>query len=217
MKTMYKYQWWMKWIYPSLIWKINTTSKEIYLTFDDGPHPEITPWVLDQLKAYDAQATFFCVGQNVERYPDVFERIKEEGHLTGNHTYDHSNGWKTKNHHYLASIKRCDNLFGAFHFRPPYGKIKRSQIKHISKRHQIVMWTVLSGDFDRSLTGKQVSFNTIQHTKEGSIVVFHDSEKAFERLKVALPEVLNHFTNIGYTFLTLPLTNRFQSKFTPIT
>lgn len=207
----------MKLFYPSLIWKVNTSNKEIFLTFDDGPHPEITPWVLDLLAEYNAKATFFCIGKNVEKHPAVFNRIKEEGHLAGNHTYDHSNGWKTKNHHYLTSIKKCDNLFGAYHFRPPYGKIRKSQIKHINKRHQIVMWTVLSGDFDKNITPKECSYRTIQHTRKGSIIVFHDSEKAFDSMKVALPEVLNHFSALGFAFQVMPLNTNKKKKITPIT
>ena len=193
----------MRWIYPSLLWEIKTSRKELFLTFDDGPDPEVTEWVLDELKKYNAKATFFCVGKNVKTNPKIFERILKEGHTVGNHTYDHLNGWKTDLSKYITNIKKCGNLFGTKYFRPPYGKITRKQIRKVPSRYKTVMWTLLSGDFDKNLTAEQCVFNVIQFSKKGSIIVFHDSPKSWEKLKHILPKVLNHFKNVGYEFSEL--------------
>lgn len=185
----------MKWWYPSLIWDVKTHRKEVYLTFDDGPHPEVTPWVLDQLKAHNAKATFFCVGENVEKYPEIFERILAEGHIVGNHTYNHANGWASDYDRYLVSVKKCGHVFGSQLFRPPHGRIKRKQIRKIRARYKIIMWTLLSGDFDPSISPTECAYNTVQYTEPGSIIVFHDSEKSKKTLYGALPKILNHFSN----------------------
>lgn len=185
----------MKWWYPELIWEIKTTKKEIYLTFDDGPDPEVTPWVLDQLKAHQAKATFFCVGENVEKYPEIYKRILAEGHTVGNHTYGHLNGWKTSYDKYIVSVKKCSHVFGAHLFRPPHGRISKRQIKKLKKRYKIIMWSLLSGDFDNTISSAECSYNTVQYSEPGSIVVFHDSQKCKKTLFEALPKILNHFSN----------------------
>lgn len=185
----------MKWWYPELIWEIKTTKKEIYLTFDDGPDPEVTPWVLDQLKAHQAKATFFCVGENVEKYPEIYKRILAEGHTVGNHTYGHLNGWKTTYDKYIVSVKKCSHVFGAHLFRPPHGRISKRQIKKLKKRYKIIMWSLLSGDFDDTISSAECSYNTVQYSEPGSIVVFHDSQKCKKTLFEALPKILNHFSN----------------------
>lgn len=185
----------MKWWYPELIWEIKTTNKEIYLTFDDGPDPEVTPWVLDQLKAHQAKATFFCVGENVEKYPEIYKRILAEGHTVGNHTYGHLNGWKTSYDKYIVSVKKCSHVFGAHLFRPPHGRISKRQIKKLKKRYKIIMWSLLSGDFDNTISSAECSYNTVQYSEPGSIVVFHDSQKCKKTLFEALPKILNHFSN----------------------
>lgn len=185
----------MKWWYPELIWEIKTTNKEIYLTFDDGPDPEVTPWVLDQLKAHQAKATFFCVGENVEKYPEIYKRILAEGHTVGNHTYGHLNGWKTSYDKYIVSVKKCSHVFGAHLFRPPHGRISKRQIKKLKKRYKIIMWSLLSGDFDDTISSAECSYNTVQYSEPGSIVVFHDSQKCKKTLFEALPKILNHFSN----------------------
>ncbi|MBL55723.1 MAG: polysaccharide deacetylase family protein [Flavobacteriales bacterium] len=195
MKYIYKTRWWMKWWYPELIWEIKTTKKEIYLTFDDGPDPEVTPWVLDQLKAHQAKATFFCVGENVEKYPEIYKRILAEGHTVGNHTYGHLNGWKTSYDKYIVSVKKCSHVFGAHLFRPPHGRISKRQIKKLKKRYKIIMWSLLSGDFDDTISSAECSYNTVQYSEPGSIVVFHDSQKCKKTLFEALPKILNHFSN----------------------
>lgn len=200
----YKSRWWMRLLYPSLTWKIKTTNKEIFLTFDDGPEPVITPWVLDTLSKYNAKATFFCIGNNVTKHPEVYQRIIDEGHLTGNHTYNHENGWKTDYKEYIESVKKCEHTFGSIFFRPPYGKIKFRQIRKIKKRFQIIMWTVLSGDFDKTISKESSLDTTLKYSEKGNIIVFHDSLKAEEKLKYILPKVLEELTNKGYIFNSLP-------------
>lgn len=192
-----KTPWWLKKIYASCIWQINTTQKNIYLSFDDGPHPIATPFVLDELKKYNAKATFFCIGKNVVLYPEIYKRIIAEGHAVGNHTYHHLNGWKTKNDIYIENISSAKKHIDSILFRPPYGRISFQQLKILSNLQQpfkVIMWSVLSGDFDKGITGNKCLNNVIQHTRKGSIVVFHDSEKALEKIRFVLPKVLKYFT-----------------------
>ena len=195
---------WLPAFYPKCTWNIPTKEKVIYLSFDDGPHPEATPFVLAQLKKYNARATFFCIGNNVLKHPNIYESILQAGHRVGNHTYDHLNGWKTDAATYLENIKSASNLIVSNLFRPPYGRISRNQLKNIAADktmpQQIIMWDVLSGDFDVQLSGEQCARNVIKHAQPGSIVVFHDSAKAWDRLQVALPLVLDYFSNLGYRF-----------------
>lgn len=189
---------------PGLIWKMSADQKEIFLTFDDGPIPEVTPWVLDILKTYNAKATFFCVGDNVRKYPEIFQQVIEEGHMVGNHTQNHLSGWSTENISYFHNIRHCARMVQTGLFRPPYGKLKPSQVQFLQRHYRIIMWDVLSGDFDRDLKPEDCSQNVIQHAGAGSIVVFHDSLKAETNLRYALPKVLDHFTNEGFTFNSLP-------------
>ena len=195
---------WLRALYPACTWKMPSADKVIYLSFDDGPHPEATPFVLDQLKKYHAKASFFCIGKNVLSYANIYEQILQEGHVVGNHTYDHLNGWKTDTVTYLDNIKSASNLIVSNLFRPPYGRISRTQLKKIAVEktmpQQIIMWDVLSGDFDVQLSGEQCARNVIKHAQPGSIVVFHDSAKAWERLQIALPDVLDYFSDLGYRF-----------------
>lgn len=191
-------------LFPGLIWKMPARHNDIYLTFDDGPIPEVTPWVLDTLKEFDARATFFCVGDNVRKYPEVFNRVIEEGHNVGNHTFNHISGWATENISYFNNIRHCARMVNSHLFRPPYGKVKPSQVQFLQRHYQIVMWDVLSGDFDRDLSPEDCLQNVIQHADAGSIVVFHDSLKAEANLRYALPRVLEHFAAKGFTFQALP-------------
>lgn len=205
MKYFIKTPWWLKKIYSSYIWSVDTKEKILYLTFDDGPHPLATPFVLDELKKYNAKATFFCIGKNVLAEPGIYKRIIEEGHAVGNHTYHHLSGWKTKNDIYLADIAEAAKYIDSILFRPPYGRItffQASNIKSVLKdtSAKIIMWDVISGDFDESLTGEQCLQNVILNAGKGSIIVLHDSKKAFTRLEFFLPAVLNFFDKKGYRF-----------------
>jgi peptidoglycan/xylan/chitin deacetylase (PgdA/CDA1 family) len=183
---------------------MNGNQKTIYLTFDDGPIPEVTPWVLDTLRRFNAKATFFCVGDNVRKYPDVFDKVIEEGHSVGNHTFNHLSGWATENISYFHNIRHCARMVPSGLFRPPYGKMKPSQVHFLQRHYRIIMWDVLSGDFDKDIKPEGCAQNVIQHAGPGSIVVFHDSLKAELNLRYALPQVLEHFTSLGYSFQSLP-------------
>ena len=189
---------------PHVRWNMDRRQPNIYLTFDDGPIPELTPWVLDTLAQYNAKATFFCVGENIKKHPNITKQNIKEGHTIGNHKFNHLNGWKTLTHVYLNNFQEFENE--ALHtnlFRPPYGKIKSAQRRQIIKTHEIVMWDVLSGDFDESLSPEKCAHNVIKNTKNGSIIVFHDNIKATPRLKVALPQTLAHFSEKGFAFCSL--------------
>lgn len=190
--------WWLKKIYPHCIWHIPVQDKTIFLTFDDGPHAEATPFVLEQLKRFNFKATFFCIGKNVIEHPDIFQRIKNEGHSVGNHTMNHANGWKTNNDKYLKEITEANTVIHSNLFRPPYGRIKKSQIKEIQNMN-FIMWSVLSGDFDTQIDGMACFKNTTRNIKPGCIIVFHDSAKASPRLKVALPMMLKWMQENGYS------------------
>lgn len=199
-----KTPWLARVLFPSFLWRVNTKQKEVYLTFDDGPHEVVTPWVLDQLKQYNARATFFCIGKNVVAHPDIYDRILAEGHAVGNHTHNHMNGWKVTTREYIGDVSKASKFIHSNLFRPPYGKIKLSQSRQIaSAMHQqkarIVMWDVLSADFDLSISAEQCLQNVLQHYTTGSVIVFHDSEKAFTHLKYTLPLVLKHLHSRGYT------------------
>ena len=191
-------------LFPGLIWKMSGQQKSLYLTFDDGPIPEVTPWVLDILKEFQAKATFFCVGDNVRKHPGVFDLVLEDGHSIGNHTHNHLSGWATENISYFHNIRHCARLVPSNLFRPPYGKMKPSQVQFLQRHYRIIMWDVLSGDFDRDLTPHACSQNVINNAGPGSIIVFHDSLKAETNLRYALPKVLEHFSSLGYTFNALP-------------
>lgn len=189
--------------YPSLCWQKKSNTKTIHLTFDDGPHPEITLQVLDFLDQYNAKATFFCVGENVQRFPDIFDEVKNRGHKVGNHTYNHLNGWKTSFRDYLNNVHKCNNLVKSNLLRPPYGKISFAQISALKKEFQIVMWSVLSYDFDRETSPEQCFCYATKKTESGSIIVFHDSVKASKNMLQTLPKVLKHYSDLGFSFSTL--------------
>jgi len=193
----------IKLFYSSLIWDKKEGKKIIYLTFDDGPTPGVTNIILDELKKYNAKATFFCIGDNIEKTEDLFNRIKEEGHAVGNHSFDHLNGWKTNNKEYLQNIEKCQSLTQTRLFRPPFGKIKLSQINKLLPNYKIIMWSILSADFHLKISPEKCLKRVLKHTKGGDIVVFHDSDRAKENVLYSLPIVLEHFTNSGYKFEAL--------------
>ena len=222
-----------RYLFKGIIWNIPTKEKKIYLTFDDGPTPEITEWTLSILKKYNAKATFFCIAKNIEKYPEIFQKIISDDHSIGNHTYDHPNGWKTNTKEYLENVEKCNKVIGnqfsvtskqekrktgGLHtkyriqntlFRPPYGKITYLQYSKLKdpplggRGASIVMWDVLSGDFDQKISGEKCFNNVRENAKEGSVVIFHDSEKASKNLFYALPETLEFFLGKGYSFEAL--------------
>jgi len=194
-------------IFSNYTWKIATNKKEIYLTFDDGPIPEITPWVLNTLSKFNAKVTFFCVGDNVQKHPRIFKQILDQKHAVGNHTFNHLEGWKTNTEAYLNNIEKTEELIqNSKIFRPPYGKIKPKQAKFlINKGYQIIMWDVLSADYNQTISQKKCYQNVIKNAANGSIIVFHDSEKAFKNLEYTLPKVLAYFTEKGFVFKALSI------------
>jgi peptidoglycan/xylan/chitin deacetylase (PgdA/CDA1 family) len=194
--------WLLKRIYPSALWRMPTREKKVYLTFDDGPHPTATPYVLEQLRAFNAKATFFCLGKNVAQYPELYKRILMAGHATGNHTYNHLNGWKTPDKQYFEDILSARKLIDSNLFRPPYGRITRWQLSQLEERPALqmraVMWTILSGDFDTSISSERCLENVIRPLMTGAIIVFHDSEKALPHVTATLPKVLSYLEGNGY-------------------
>ncbi|PZF71390.1 polysaccharide deacetylase family protein [Taibaiella soli] len=199
-----KMPWYLKILFPrGLTWKIPKGNKPtVYLTFDDGPHPTITPFVLDRLQQHDAKATFFCIGKNVVEHPEVYQRILDEGHTVGNHTQNHKNGWKTDTDEYIRNIIEAAKHIDSKLFRPPYGRIKYPQAKFLLQANppwKIIMWGVLSEDYDQQITPEQCLKNVLMHIEPGSIVVFHDSEKAWDRLSYALPRVLQFCKEKNWT------------------
>jgi peptidoglycan/xylan/chitin deacetylase (PgdA/CDA1 family) len=182
-------------LFPELIWRFKGKEQadhnHVYLTFDDGPTPGVTSWVLDTLRQYEAKGTFFCLGKNVEKHPDIYKQIIEEGHSVGNHTYSHLKGWQMDNTEYFNDIELAGNFISSNLFRPPYGRFKTSQIKYLSENYQIVMWDVLSQDYSTTVSPDKVLTNVLENVREGSIVVFHDSVKAEPNLTSVLPRVLD--------------------------
>lgn len=195
--------WWLRKFFPGCIWDIKTKEKVIYLTFDDGPHPVITPFVLDTLKEYNAGATFFCIGDNVRKFPETYQQVIDSGHSIGNHTMHHINGWKYADKDYLSDVHQAKTYINTSLFRPPYGRVKRSQIKQLSNADNqlsVIMWSVLAGDWVADLNPQKCFEQVRDNIYPGCIVVFHDSEKANERMRYALPKVLEYFTGLGYQF-----------------
>lgn len=199
--------WWIRWMYPRGIWRMPTKEPKVYLTFDDGPHPTITPWVLDLLRSFQAKATFFCIGNNVAQFPEVFHSILSDGHRVGNHTYDHVNGWKTDNDSYLENVMKAQGLIDTNLFRPPFGRIRRGQAKNIRKTlpgMKIIFWDLLSADFDVAIESEACIENVIKRLRPGTIIVFHDSEKAFPRLERCLPVIIETMYKKGYKMEAIP-------------
>ncbi len=189
--------------FPNFTWRIPTKEKVLHLTFDDGPTPEVTPWVLEQLAAYNAKATFFAIGENIIQYPELFEEVKSAGHAVGNHTHTHLNGWATDSIPYFHNVRHCARLVQSSLFRPPFGRLKPKQAQFLQRHYRIVMWDVLSGDFDPNISSEKCLNNVTKNAKPGSIVVFHDNQKAKDKLIDTLPKVLDHFSNLGYQFEAL--------------
>jgi peptidoglycan/xylan/chitin deacetylase (PgdA/CDA1 family) len=195
----------MRKIFYGFTWKITTYKKIVYLTFDDGPTPEVTNWVLDLLKKYNAKATFFCIGENIALNPELFEKVQHDGHSIGNHTYNHLNGWHSQTESYLQNIELCENTITKFSiantknqklFRPPYGKVTPKQFMWLKEKgYKIIMWDILSADFDTTILPEKCAENVLKNIQPGSIIIFHDSLKASKNLKYALPLTLEYLQN----------------------
>ncbi len=199
--NFYSAPFWIRAIYPQgLIWGVPTKQREVFLTFDDGPVPEVTPLVLSILKKYNVKATFFCVGENVDKHPEVFDLLLKDGHAIGNHTYHHVKAWKTDINSYLSEVEQCNQLVKSNLFRPPHGQITRKISKILRKEYRIIMWSALSGDYDKKLSKDQCLANAVNNTRPGSVIVFHDSMKARERMEYALPLYIEYCMKNGYTF-----------------
>ncbi len=203
-------------IFANYIWEMPSGSKTLYLTFDDGPTPEITNWTLDILDKYKAKATFFCIGKNVSQHPEIFKNIQNKGHKIGNHTNNHIKGWRTSTKNYLANIKEAQKVIdlqqnktdsrSQILFRPPYGQIRPKQGKALAELgYKVIMWNVLAFDWDKDVTKEKCLENVISNAKEGSVIVFHDSVKAEKNMRYALPKVLEHFSKKGYTFKSIEI------------
>lgn len=199
-----KTNWLIKTLFPKYVWDIPNRDNKVYLTFDDGPTPEVTQWTLDQLAQFDMKATFFCIGNNIKNHPEIFNEIIKSGHAIGNHTFNHVNGWQTETPTYLENVKRCEESIRSQNantsiFRPPYGKIKRVQVAKMKKMgYNIIMWDVLSADFDQNITPEKCLKNVIENVASGSVIVFHDSLKAYKNLQYALPKTLAFLKEKGF-------------------
>lgn len=206
MSLWVKTNWLVRWIFPKYVWSIPNNEKKVFLTFDDGPTPEITEWVLAELRNYNAKATFFCIGDNIRKYPEIFQKVVSENHSIGNHTFNHLKGWKTSTKDYIENAKRYETEHYKLSaencnlFRPPYGKIKLSQSKKLRKMgYKIIMWDVISFDFDHTISKEKCLENVLQNIESGSIIVFHDSKKAWENLEYVLPKTLKFLNEKGFT------------------
>ena len=184
-------------LFPNYLWNKSRKKPYVYFTFDDGPIPKVTPWVLDTLKSYNMHGTFFCVGDNVRKHSKIYNRLIAEGHSIGNHSYSHKSGWGSDVEKYLDDVELCSSFVQSDLYRPPYGRLKPLQAKAIRDQYQIVMWDVLSGDFDQNITTEQCYQNVIQNLKPGSIIVFHDNIKSFVTLKEVLPRVMEYCQSRG--------------------
>lgn len=196
--------WLLKSLYQDITWAIRSDKPVLYLTFDDGPTPEVTQKVLELLAHYKAGATFFCIGRNVERHPDIFRQIIDAGQVTGNHTYSHLKGWHVRNRQYFEDIDLAAQFIPSGLFRPAYGMITPSQVRQLKQQYRIVMWDIMSYDFDYGTNPEQCLNNVIQYARPGSVIVFHDSFKAAEKVLYALPRVLEYFGEKGYEFRSIP-------------
>ena len=201
-----KSPWILKKYFSECTWNIKTNEKILYLTFDDGPHPEATSFVLEQLKNFNAKATFFCIGKNVKEHFEIYKQIISDGHRPANHTFSHLNGWKTNDEIYVRDIEKAAEIIDSDLFRPPYGRITKFQIKVLQQQKinlKTIMWDVLSGDFDTSIQPENCYLNVINNAKPGSIILFHDSAKALQNIRYALPKVLEYYSEKGFKFHSL--------------
>lgn len=193
-----------------LIWRIDTEKKEVFLTFDDGPHPEVTPWIIQLLQQFNAKATFFLVGENAMRYPEVVQQLIAQGHHLGNHTFNHLKGWNEKNFTYYKNTLACENEFTSSLFRPPHGRITRDQHRALNQRYKIIMWSLLARDYNPSVSPNYIIKTVSENTTNGEIIVFHDSDKAAANLKNSLPQILKNLSDQGFQFSAIPYTVQYS-------
>jgi peptidoglycan/xylan/chitin deacetylase (PgdA/CDA1 family) len=191
--------------YPGLTWKLPGDRKVLYVTFDDGPTPGVTSAVLEILERFGARATFFCIGRNAERHPEILREIIAKGHALGNHTYSHLKGWFTPNNEYFEDIRLAARIVPSGLYRPAYGMITPRQVKHLKKQYRIVLWDVMSYDFHPGTSPEKCLHNVIRYARPGSVIVFHDSVKASEKVLHALPGMLEYFGKQGYAFDAIPV------------
>lgn len=189
---------WLRWLYPSAIWRMDPNEKAVYLTFDDGPIPESTPWLLDTLDSYGVKATFFMVGDNVRKYPELYEEIRRRGHRLGNHTFNHLGGITVSSKRFLRNANEADRYIHSNLFRPPRGWMKNAQYIHIRRHYTIIMWDLVTRDYSRHLTAQDVVNNVKKYVRNGSIITFHDSLRSIDKLKTALPECIEWLQKEGY-------------------
>ena len=190
----------LRWLYPRALWRMDKNVKAVYLTFDDGPIPEITPWVLDLLDKYNIKATFFLVGDNVRKHPEEFKMIVERGHRVGNHTFNHISGLKYLSYNYLENTNKADELINSTLFRPPHGWMRWGQYMVLSHRYTVIMWDLVTRDYSKRLNGRQVLRNVKKYVRNGSIITFHDSIKSEKNMKYALPRAIEWLLEQGYEF-----------------
>ncbi len=191
---------WLRWMFPRAYWRMDKNERAVYLTFDDGPIPEATPFILDTLRQFDAKATFFMVGDNVRKYPHLFQKVKEEGHQLGNHTFNHLGGLKHLTKTYVDNAEKANKLIGAHLFRPPHGWMRPPQYYWLRRKYQIVMWDLVTRDYSKWLTAEDVVQNVKNFARNGSIITFHDSLKSIDKLHTALPQSLEWLKSQGYQF-----------------
>lgn len=195
---------WLRWLYPQALWRMSRNERSVYLTFDDGPIPEVTPWILDVLRHYDVKATFFMVGENVERHGREFSLVKDGGHRLGNHTYNHIGGLRHGIHSYVRNVEKANSLIQTDLFRPPHGWMKGGQFRAVSKSYKVVMWDVVTRDYSKHLNGRDVLFNVRHYVRAGSIITFHDSLKSEDKILYALPRSIEWLHSQGYSFRVFP-------------
>lgn len=196
---------WLRWLYPKALWRMDRNEHKVYLTFDDGPIPEATPFILQTLRERGIKATFFVVGDNVRKHPELYQAVVADGHIIGNHTFNHMGGARHRIRTYLANIKKCDDILGekARLFRPPHGWMRLDQYAWLSRKYKVVMWDLVTRDYSKLLTAEDVYNNIKRYARNGSIITFHDSLKSIDKLQTALPKSLDWLIDQGYSFGTL--------------
>ena len=190
----------IKLLFPDFVWRYNSGEKKVYLTFDDGPIPESTEWTLDMLKEKGVKASFFCVGDNVRKYPELYRKIVKEGHAVGNHTYNHIKGWGMNTQKYIENVIMASDYIDSRLFRPPYGQIKRSQAKHLLPEYKIIMWDVLSGDYRQDISPERCFQDVLKKVRPGSIILFHNHKKSEKNMRYAVPRLIEALKMEGYEF-----------------